>query len=219
MSPNDERVCFTCQFSLKRRWKEIASVAPRPPGARQISRCHEVQFYSRDEFFLDRFTRFIGAALKVGKAVVVVATPSHQDSFLQRLRAEGLDVAATMDEGRYIALDVADTLSTFMVNGLPDPARFSEATGSLIASATKAARGEHPPGCGLRRMCAVVVAGGECGSGGATGRTLGRALPGRMVSIFFAATQDETFTANMGVKHSEESLRNTRQFMPGDRDC
>jgi hypothetical protein len=118
-------------------------VAPRPNLGGQIACCHEVQFYSRDELFLDRFTRFIGTALRVGKAVVVVATPSHQDSFPLRLLAEGLDVAAAMDEGRYIALDVVDTLSGFMVNGFPDPTRFCEAASSLIGTAKKAARGEY----------------------------------------------------------------------------
>jgi hypothetical protein len=41
-------------------------------------------------------------------------------------------------------LDAADTLSKFMVNDLPDPARFLEAAANLVAAAVKAAKGEHP---------------------------------------------------------------------------
>ena len=47
-------------------------------------------------------------------------------------------------QGRYISLDAADMLSTFMVNDLPDSARFLEAAANLITAAAKAAKGEHP---------------------------------------------------------------------------
>jgi hypothetical protein len=40
-------------------------------------------------------------------------------------------------------LDAVDTLSTFMVNGLPDPVRFLKSAGDLIVRAAKAVNGEH----------------------------------------------------------------------------
>jgi hypothetical protein len=49
-------------------------------------------------------------------------------------------------------LDVAETLSAFLINDLPDPVRFSKVTGDLIVAAAKAAKGEHPR----------VAACGEC---------------------------------------------------------
>ena len=49
-----------------------------------------------------------------------------------------------MRQGTYIALDAADTLSTVMVNGVPDRARFLEGLNGVIASAAKAAKKEHP---------------------------------------------------------------------------
>ena len=73
----------------------------------------------------------------------MVATESHRKSLLQRLQAQGVDVAAAIEQGRYIPLDVADTLSTFMVNDLPDPARFFRVVGDLIAAAAKAAKGKQ----------------------------------------------------------------------------
>ena len=152
LSPNDERVCFRCQFSLKRRWKELASAPSLPPKDGEIRCCHEIQLYSSDEVFLHRFTRFIGAALRLGDAVVVAATESHRDTLFQRLLADGVDVGAASDQGRYIPLDVADTLSTFMVNDLPDPVRFREAVSALLVTAKKAARGKRPH----------VAACGEC---------------------------------------------------------
>jgi DNA-binding NarL/FixJ family response regulator len=118
----------------------------------EIAHRHEVRFYSDDEYFLDSFTQFIGAALNAGKAVIVVATESHRDSLLVRLQAHGLDMGAAIEQGRYIPLDAAETVSTFMVNDLPDPAKFRKVTRDLIAEAAKAVKVEP----------ARVAACGEC---------------------------------------------------------
>jgi CheY-like chemotaxis protein len=114
---------------------------------------HEVLFYSADAVYLDSCARFIAAALGAGDVAAVVATESHRDRLFQRLKAEGLDVDAEIKQGRYILLDVAKTLSTFMVNDMPDWARFFEVVGGLVSGAAKAGKGEHPR----------VAMWGECG--------------------------------------------------------
>jgi hypothetical protein len=53
-------------------------------------------------------------------------------------------MGAAIEQGRYIALDAAGALSTFMVNDLPDPVRFFQVAGNLIMAAAKAVKGEHP---------------------------------------------------------------------------
>jgi DNA-binding NarL/FixJ family response regulator len=108
-----------------------------------ISR-HEVSFYSDDRFCLDDLAEFVGAALKAGNAAVLVATESHRESLVPRLEACGVDISRAIEQGRYTVLDAADVLSTFMVNGMPDPVRFMKAFGNLILTAAKAAEGEHP---------------------------------------------------------------------------
>ena len=109
--------------------------------------CHHVAgFYSDDRRLLADLTQFVGAALKAGNAAIVVATESHRDSLLPRLQAYGLDVGAAIEQGRYVGLDAAETLSAFMVNDLPDPGRFLELLGDLIVSAREAAKGEHHGG-------------------------------------------------------------------------
>jgi len=105
---------------------------------------HEVGFYSDDRQLVDALTRFVVAALKVGNAAIVVATQSHRDSLLSRLEGHDLDVAAAVQQGRYIALDAADALSTFMVDGLPDHVRFLETFEGLIQAAAGAAKQENP---------------------------------------------------------------------------
>ena len=113
-----------------------------PTNVVEIVRRHEVAFYSNDLQLLDDVTQFIGGALKAGNAAIVVATESHRNNLLPRLQAFGLDISTAIQESRYIAVDAAETLSIFVVNGMPDPARFMEACGTLIQTAAKAAQGQ-----------------------------------------------------------------------------
>jgi len=126
--------------------------APLQPQNMEIACRHEAGFYSDDASLLDAFTQFIGAALKAGDAVIVVATESHRESLLPRLQTHGLNIGAAIEQGIYISLDAADTLSTFMVNSMPDPVRFLKVAGDLVMAAAKAAKGEYPR----------VAACGEC---------------------------------------------------------
>jgi len=113
------------------------------PGTNTPHR-HEVLFYSDEEVLLESVTRFIAAALKAGNVTAVLATKSHRDIFLHRLKAEYMDLECAIQQGTYILLDAADALSNIMVNGSPDPVRFLEVIGSSIEAATKTANGEQP---------------------------------------------------------------------------
>jgi len=113
---------------------------------------HEVQFYSDDAVFLESFAQFIAAALKAGNPAIVIATKSHLDALLQRLKTEGVDVDTAIENGNLVRLDVFETLSTFMVNDMPDPDRFFEVADGLFEAASKAAKGGQ----------ARIAACGEC---------------------------------------------------------
>jgi CheY-like chemotaxis protein len=116
---------------------------PYAPLQRIASR-HEAGFYSDDRLFLDDVTHFIGTALQAENSAIVVATESHQNSLLAKLEAHGVDIAAAIEQGRYISMDAADALSTFMINGMPDPDRFLNLFGNLIVTAAGAAKGSKP---------------------------------------------------------------------------
>ena len=112
-------------------------------SAEKAAHRHEVQFYSDDAFLLDTFACFIAVALKSGRAAIVVITESRSDRLVSRLKAQGLDVDAATQQGTYIQLDVNKTFSTFMVNDMPDAARFFEVVSRLIEAAAEAARQQH----------------------------------------------------------------------------
>jgi len=130
----------------------IGSAVEHLQRSTEIAHHHEVGFYSDDASLLNGFTQFIGVALKGGSAVIVIATESHREDILLRLQAHGLDISAAIEQGRYISLDAAETLSTFMVNDQPDLVRFQKVVGNTITAAAKAVKGER----------ACVVACGEC---------------------------------------------------------
>jgi DNA-binding NarL/FixJ family response regulator len=109
----------------------------------EITHSHEVQYYSDEAAFLFGLTCFIEAALKAGNPVIVIATESHRKSLLERLLARGVDGEAAMEQGFYLSLDVDEGLSTFMVNDLPDPARFLKVFDDLLSSVAMMATGEH----------------------------------------------------------------------------
>ena len=119
-------------------------VAPLSPHNAAVVRRHEVVFYSDDRQLLDRLSQFIAAALNAGNAAIVIATESHRDGLVRRLQAYGLEIGVAIEHGRYIALDAADTISAWIVNGMLDSVRFLESFGNLILTAANAAKGEHP---------------------------------------------------------------------------
>ena len=120
-------------MSTSTYWRSDASVetgcTPAPHSA------HTTQFYGDDEFLLNELCGFIATALAAGDSAVVVATKPHRESLARRLESRGLSMETIAKQGRYIALDAAETLSKFMVQNWPDERRFTEAIGSLLTQA------------------------------------------------------------------------------------
>jgi len=119
------------------------TAAPTPVEGDVRPHSHDAVFYSDDRMVLDNVTRFIEGALTAESSAIVVATESHRESFLASLQAYGVDLGAAIKQGRYIALDAADTISTFVVDSMLDTARFMDVFGNLIQRARKAAKTSH----------------------------------------------------------------------------
>ena len=101
---------------------------------------HFVQFYETEAFLLNSLSEFISVGLSVGDACIVVATEAHRDALAERLKAKGVDLAAAHGRNEYLALDAAELLSKFMVDGLPKQEHFIEIVGGLITQMPKAKR-------------------------------------------------------------------------------
>ena len=111
----------------------ILNFAPRTDWSEMSDTEHFVQFYDTDAFLLNSLGGFIGTALKAGHGAIAVATQAHRDGLEEILRQNGLDVVTASNSGLFVSLDAAETLSKFMVDGLPHPERFTEVIGGLIA--------------------------------------------------------------------------------------
>jgi DNA-binding NarL/FixJ family response regulator len=107
------------------------------------TRNHTLQLYADDEALLLGVAGCVEAALKAKDPVIVVATESLRTRLLERLQARGVRVAVAIDQGLFVVLDVDLALSTFMVNGLPDPIRLGNALGDLVSSVSQTLRSEH----------------------------------------------------------------------------
>jgi signal transduction histidine kinase len=114
----------------------VRDFAPRLDWSEMGDVEHFVQFYDTDSFLLDSLSGYVGAGLVEGDACIVVATRAHREGLDERLRERGLDPDVERARGLYIALDAAETLSHFLIEGEPDARRFKEVIGGVIARAS-----------------------------------------------------------------------------------
>src|SRR5881296_1027054 len=121
---------------------------------------HVVQFYSEDEFLVDAISRFFGVSLAAGDAAIVLATKTHREGIARKLKERGLDITNGELKGRYFALDAAETLSLFMLDGVPDVVRFRAVIGGVLEQA-KAAAGDRTRAAVFGEMVALLWAAGK----------------------------------------------------------
>src|SRR5437879_5594001 len=133
---------------------------PWSPDVPELQRdaccCHEVQFYSHDEYLLESVVAFIGPSLKSGGSAIVVGTKAHRDGVAQRLEAGGVGLAEAVEQGRYIARDAAECLAAFMIDGMPDRDRFIEVIGGTVMRAAAASRLESGKSAIFGEMVALL---------------------------------------------------------------
>ena len=99
---------------------------------------HVVLFYREEQELAERVGEHLLSAVRDGGLAVVIATPDHRRSFERRLAGAGIDVAAALERGSYVALDASEAIRGFMVSGWPDPASFWRVISPLVRRAAKA---------------------------------------------------------------------------------
>lgn len=110
---------------------------------------HAVRFYKDAESLSQIVAEFLANGFATGQPGIVIATPEHLNHIIQALLTKSVDVQTVQERGDLILLDAEETLSAFMVDGMPDSTRFRSA---IVPALEKACKG--------RRNC-VVRAYGE----------------------------------------------------------
>jgi DNA-binding NarL/FixJ family response regulator len=113
------------------------------PMKAAITYSHEVAVYHDDSSVVEGYARFIESSLKRGNVVIVIVTDSHRARLLPKLEADGVDVPGAIEQGRYIPLNIVDTLSRLVVNDMPDPVRCMKVVRDLIMGAAKGLQGAN----------------------------------------------------------------------------
>ncbi len=94
---------------------------------------HLVEFYNADEATLrGNATKYLEEGLRLGSAVLLVASAEHGKAFLRSLELAGINPDLPLQDGRLVLLDSVETLARFMVDGHPNSERFEDIVGGKV---------------------------------------------------------------------------------------
>lgn len=97
---------------------------------------HFAQFYSDDSALIDTLTGFVGGGLNAGETAIVIATSEHLRALRIALSRSGVDLVRSAREDRFLTLDAATALTSFMVGEMPDEGLFNSFVDGLLRRAT-----------------------------------------------------------------------------------
>ena len=129
------RIQETHDRSVLQDWPTPALQAR--PSKSEYGQFHAVRFYESRESLARMVGQFLGEGFVVGLPAVVIATPEHLDAIKDALTARFFDVGRLEAAGDLVMIDAEATLARFMVDGMPDPARFRDAVTPLIERACR----------------------------------------------------------------------------------
>src|SRR5712692_5714579 len=131
--------------------------APRSTWQEMGPSEHLVQFYEADSVLVETVSEYVAAGLHAGEVTIAIISETHRADVEKRLRSDGLDLDSAHAAGQYITLDAAETLAVIMAGGMPAPARFEEAIGTMVARAAAGGR----PVRAFGEMVALLAAEGN----------------------------------------------------------
>ncbi|MFL5529839.1 MAG: MEDS domain-containing protein [Gemmatimonadaceae bacterium] len=99
-----------------------------PPGLAG----HDVQFYRTENYLGRAVVEFLGAGIRVGQPIIVIATAEHRRTFGERLEEIGLDPDKLFSGRLAVWLDARETLASFMEGALPNRDLFLATVGSVF---------------------------------------------------------------------------------------
>lgn len=101
---------------------------------------HAVRFYQDAHSLARIVSQFLGEGFSAGLPAIMIATSEHRDAILESLSALDVDVSRLQGSNDLIVADAEQTLSKFMIAGMPDAALFKAEIVPLIEPACPAPR-------------------------------------------------------------------------------
>ncbi len=101
---------------------------------------HVVQFYDDDADLIRAVGAYLIQTVSAGETAIVLATEAHRVAFEAELVGAGIDVGRAVQDGTFVSLDAAQTMSAFIDEGEIDPAAFQAVIGDLVRSAQRNGR-------------------------------------------------------------------------------
>jgi hypothetical protein len=108
-----------------------AAILAKPPY-----HSHVVYPYTDDQQLIDAVGFYTTGGLDRGSAVILVVTEAHRSAIKKYLKSDG-HVEILEAGGQLVFLDAAELMSTFMVDGYPDPKIFKAGIRTLIERARR----------------------------------------------------------------------------------
>jgi hypothetical protein len=95
---------------------------------------HFVQLHDAtdDAVLLANIGRYLAEGLVRGEVALVIATEGHRAGVPAAVAKAGFAPEAALCDGQLVLLDAHETLDRLMVDGQPNPQRFTEVVGSLM---------------------------------------------------------------------------------------
>ncbi len=170
------------------RGRADRAAAPVPEaGSPALSGAHDVHLYEDEASLLEIVARFVGAALGMGDAAVVLATEAHRAELAARLGTRGLDLPTAIAQGRYVGLDAAEVLAQIRVDdGQPDLGLFTEIVGGIVDRAAQAALGSSAPVAVFGELVALLATAGDYAAAVALEQWWNELAEGRRFSLLCA---------------------------------
>ena len=110
--------------------------SPRPR-----SHLHAVRFYPDAVSLSYIVADFLADGLRANQPAIIIARPEHSAAITAQLQELGWDVLLLQERDSLLVLDAHQLLSRFMVEGLPDGARFTRVMAPILAQAARANAG------------------------------------------------------------------------------
>jgi PAS domain S-box-containing protein len=122
---------------------------------------HAVHFYTSDDVLIREVGRVLASALNRGEPAVVIATRDHCEKLERVLDREVGNFKNAVAAGWCVMLDASETLSRFMINGMPHPERFNDVIHPVLSRASLASGNARRRVTAFGEMVALLCAQGN----------------------------------------------------------